>query len=338
MSNFIEQTIDTITNINNNMTKLQNTDHSGNTITYEFNTNKRNYVAGSPDNNQCRCPFKALSDYTGFYCTNCTMDDSSQDDDQSKDLNKDGIYCGTCGVDFDTLEQYGAHNPYKCLVDNNGMDCLSCGMHFDSYDEYENDHNPDICRLRKTMYECNGCGTEFKTYEEFDNHNPDICWTNNHPILDCSSCGAHFETEVELTEHCPDNCWYNNVDFDCTCCGVHFDTQAELLEHDENQCWNTYEQQNPDKCWTPDDTKFDCTCCKMHFETYDELHEHDERICWTDFTNKYLARLSEEDCYMYRGSGNLEEDLEKEYEEKMAQLDQKHAELEKEELYRIELE
>jgi IS5 family transposase len=37
---------------------------------------------------------------------------------------------------------------------------------------------------------------------------------------------------------------------------------------------------------------------------------------------------------MYRGSGNLEE----EFEEKMAQLDEKHAELEKEELYRIELE
>jgi hypothetical protein len=76
----------------------------------------------------------------------------------------------------------------------------------------------------------------------------------------------------------------------------------------------------------------------MHFETYDELQEHDERICWTDFTNKYLARLSEEDRYMYSGSGNLEEDLEKEFEEKMAQLDEKHAELEKEELYRKELE
>jgi hypothetical protein len=41
---------------------------------------------------------------------------------------------------------------------------------------------------------------------------------------------------------------------------------------------------------------------------------------------------------MYRGRGNLEEDLEEEFEEKMAQLDEKHAELEKEELYRIELE
>jgi hypothetical protein len=317
MSDFIKQFINT--NNTNDFTNLQNGCRLGNTIDFELDTNTRNYFTGSPDDQ-----VKALSDYTELYCTNRTMDDSSQDDDE--DLDKDSVHCRICGEDFDTKAQFGAHNPYKCLINNKGMDCLSCGNHFNTYDEYENDHNPDICLLKKTMYACNSCWTEFKIYEELDEHDSDKCWTNNHPILDCSSCGKHFETESELCEHCPNNCWYNNVDFDCTCCGAHFDTQAELCEHDENKCWDKYEEQNPDKCWTLDNTKFDCTCCKMHLETYTELLNHDEKLCWTAFANNYLAKATDSERYLRMGKETIEE----EFEDKMAELDEKYANLERE--------
>jgi hypothetical protein len=68
----------------------------------------------------------------------------------------------------------------------------------------------------------------------------------------------------------------------------------------------------------------------MHFETYDELLEHDERICWTAYVTDYLAKATDSERYCRFRQNTLEEELEEEFKEKMAELDEKYANLERE--------
>lgn len=143
---------------------------------------------------ELNCPWKSLTDYTGFTFP------CERENEQS-----DRLFCGVCGINFETQEQFVAHNTYQCLINCNGYYCESCGMRFD-------------------------------TNKQLDEHNPEKCQPNFY----CRSCGIDFKTQEHLDEHNPEKCWVDNMSYDCHCCGRYFDTQAELDKHDVNNCWNEY--------------------------------------------------------------------------------------------------
>jgi hypothetical protein len=242
MSEFTEQTVATISSLIDDLITMTLTEDPGNTEN-TTNTNQANYHPDFPEDDRgivtracgwCRelrctdpecerqlqieydydrkclncnetfdtireasdhelnCPLKSLTDYTGFTCP-C----------ERYNEQYDSVFCGLCGINFETQEQFVAHNPYQCMLNCNGYYCESCGMRFD-------------------------------TNKQLDEHTPDKC----QPNIYCTSCGLDFKTQEQLNEHNPDKCWADNMTYDCSCCGRYFDTQAELDKHDVNNCWN----------------------------------------------------------------------------------------------------
>lgn len=212
----------------------------------------------------------ACNDTFNLRCTYCQLsyDKVSSLKRHIKRKHDKTSYCVTCQKQFDTHEQYLAHEHHKQV-----HECDDCGMLFNSQRSYSTHYSKMHAPVTHQTIFCDRCPATFTLKKHLKSHirnvHSDFTYT-------CGQCGKQFRVKDSLRQHVMRKhpLAENKVERPCPHCERTFTNERELCGHVDND--HTKDGIKTEEADRDIDLKsiYQCRKCPESFLTFDLLKSH----------------------------------------------------------------